>query len=69
MESDIYIKDTPALIFFGLVFTLIFGLWLKRRTKSFDFNNRSKFYFLFDNYELVGGLLIGVGLLFIAIFL
>jgi hypothetical protein len=69
LESEIYIKNTPALLLFGLVFTIIFGLWLKRRAKSFDFKNNSIFYFLFDNYELVGGVLIGIGLLFIAIFL
>jgi hypothetical protein len=69
LESEIYIKNTPVLLLFGLIFTVIFGLWLIRRAKSFDFNNNSIFYFLFDNYELVGGVLIGIGLLFIAIFL
>ncbi len=69
MGSETYIKDTPLLLLFGLLFTIIFGFWLRKRIVSFDFNNKSKFFFLLDNYELIGGFLIGIGLLFIVIFL
>ncbi|MBA9028572.1 hypothetical protein HNP81_003892 [Peribacillus huizhouensis] len=69
MGSETYIKDTPLLLLFGLFFTIIFGFWLRKRIISFDFNSKSKFFFLLDNYELIGGFLIGIGLLFIVIFL
>lgn len=69
MGSETYIKDTPLLLLFGLLFTIIFGFWLRKKIVSFDFNNKSKFFFLLDNYELIGGFLIGIGLLFISIFL
>ncbi|MBA9028532.1 hypothetical protein HNP81_003852 [Peribacillus huizhouensis] len=69
MGSETYIKDTPLLLLFWFLFTIIFGFWLRKRIVSFDFNNKSKFFFLLDNYELIGGFLIGIGLLFIAIFL
>lgn len=70
MESVTYIKDTQMLILFGLLFTTIFGFWLiKRITKhNRDFRNKSTLYFLWNNYELFGGLLLGIVLLIFAIF-
>lgn len=66
MKNDLYI-DTPMVLLFGLFFTFIFGFWLRKRINSFDFGNRSKFLFLLDNYELIGGVLIGIALLFISL--
>lgn len=62
MDTSLYI-DTPGVVLFGLLFTIGFGYWLRRRVTSTDYRNRSTFYFLMDNYELVGGFLIGIGLL------
>lgn len=69
MKSETYIKNTSALLLFGLLITIILGFWLRKRAISYDFKNKSKLYFLLDNYELTGGVLLGIGLLFIAIFL
>ena len=68
METEIYIKDTPMLLMFGLIFLIIFGLWLIKRVISYDFNNKSTFYFLWNNSELLGGILVGIGLLIIVVF-
>ncbi|KQU20784.1 hypothetical protein ASG65_22865 [Bacillus sp. Leaf13] len=69
MGSERYIKNTPMLLLFALLFIGIFGFWLRKRIFSFDFKNKSKLFFLLGNYELIGGVLIGIGLLFIVIFL
>lgn len=69
MGSERYIKNTPMLLLFALLFIGIFGFWLRKRILSFDFKNKSKLFFLLGNYELIGGVLIGIGLLFIVIFL
>jgi LPXTG-motif cell wall-anchored protein len=69
MESETSIKDTPTLLLFGLLFIIIFGFWLRKRVISYDFNKKSKFLFLLDNYDLIGGLLLGLGLLIIVMFL
>lgn len=69
MESEIYIKDTPMLLLFGFLFIIIFGFWLRKRVISYDFTNQSKLTFLLDNYDLIGAFLLGLGLIFIAIFL
>lgn len=57
------------LLLFAFLFIVIFGFWLRKRILSFDFKNKSKLSFLLDNFELIGGVLIGIGLLFIVIFL
>jgi hypothetical protein len=69
VERETYVKDTPMLILFGFLFIIIFGLWLRKRIISYDFSNNSKLLFLLDNYDLIGAVLIGLGLIFIAIFL
>jgi len=69
MGNETYIKNTPMLLLFALIFIVIFGFWLRKRIHLFDFKNRSKLFFLLDNYELIGGVLIGIGLLLIVIFL
>ncbi|EPD53759.1 hypothetical protein HMPREF1210_00582 [Paenisporosarcina sp. HGH0030] len=63
MEAEVYIKDTPMLLLFGLIFLVIFGIWLMKRVSSYDFKNESTFYFLWNNYDLIGGILVGLGLL------
>ena len=73
MEENItYIKDTPIIVIFGVLFISIFGWWLKRRYDRSDFSRESREYgkllFILDNYELVGAVLIGVVLILIAIF-
>lgn len=68
METEVYIKETPMLIMFGLIFLIIFGLWLIKRVKSYDFNNKSTIYFLWNNSDLIGGCLIGIALLIIVVF-
>jgi len=63
------IKNTPALVISGVLFISIFGWWFRRRYKNFDFTQRySKIFFILENYDLVGGTLIGVALILIAIF-
>ena len=66
METET-IKNTPALLFVGFIFVTFFGFWLRKRALSYDFKNRSKFLFLLDNIELVGGVLFGLFLLMGAI--
>ncbi|MFC6039010.1 hypothetical protein ACFPYN_06020 [Paenisporosarcina macmurdoensis] len=68
METETYIKDTPMLLMFGLIFLTVFGLWLIKRVISYDFNNKSTFSFLWNNSELIGGSLLGIGLLIIVVF-
>jgi hypothetical protein len=69
MEAEIYVKDTPMLWLFGILFLSIFGLWLRKRFIAFNFSKKySMFLFLLDNLELVGGVLVGV-LLILAPFL
>lgn len=68
METEVYIKDTPMLIMFGLIFLIIFGLWLMKRVKSYDFNNKSTIYFMWNNSDVIGGFLIGIALLIIVVF-
>lgn len=62
MEVEVFI-NTPMLLMFGLVFLVIFGLWLMKRVRSYDFKNKSMFYFLWQNADLVSGVLLGLGLL------
>jgi hypothetical protein len=69
MSIETHIKNTPMLLLFALLFIIIFGFWLRKRIISFDFKNRSKFFFFLDNYELICGVLVGIGLLFLVIFL
>jgi hypothetical protein len=68
METETYIKDTPMLLMFGLIFLSIFGLWLIKSVISYDFNNKSTFYFLWDNSNVIGGVMLGIGLLIIVVF-
>ena len=68
METETYIKNTPMLLMFGLIFLMVFGLWLIKRVISYDFNNKSTFHFLWNNSELIGGSLLGIGLLIIVVF-
>ncbi len=70
MEENItYIKDTPIIVIFGVLFISIFGWWLKRRYDRSDFSRGyGKLLFILDNYELVGAVLIGVAFILIAIF-
>lgn len=69
MESITYIKNTPALLVFGALFIVIFSWWLRKRYYSYDFTQRySKLFFILDNYELAGAVLIGIILILIAIF-
>jgi hypothetical protein len=68
METETYIKDTPMLLMFGLIFLSIFGLWLIKSVISYDFNNKSTFYFLCDNSNVIGGVMLGIGLLIIVVF-
>lgn len=68
MGNEKYIKDTPILLLFGLIFLIIFGLWLFKRIRSYDFKNKSTLLFLWENSDAIGGVLIGIGLLFIVIF-
>ena len=68
METETYIKDTPMLLMFGLIFLTVFGLWLIKRVISYDFNNKIIFSFLWNNSELIGGSLLGIGLLIIVVF-
>jgi len=69
MEIHSTIKDTPALVVSGIIFLVIFGPWLKRNFHRFDFSQKfGTLFFILDNYELVGALLIGIGLILIAIF-
>ena len=68
METETNIKDTLMLLMFGLIFLMVFGLWLIKRVISYDFNNKSIFYFLWNNSELIGGTLVGIGLLIIVVF-
>lgn len=51
------------------MFLIIFGLFLRRSFITYDFENKSTFWFLIDNYDFIGGILFGVGLLFAAVFL
>ncbi|MHB8075689.1 hypothetical protein [Desulfosporosinus fructosivorans] len=68
MEITTIIKNTPGLIISGLLFIIIFGWMLKRSIGRNDFSERtSKLMFLLDHYELIGGILIGVVLLLLAI--
>jgi flagellar biogenesis protein FliO len=69
MEIKLYVKDTPMLILFGMLFTIIFGLWLIKRVISYKTSHKSKYYFFLDNLSLIAGVVVGVGLLFIAFFL
>jgi flagellar biogenesis protein FliO len=69
MRIETHIKNTPMLLLFALLFMVVFGFWLRKRIMTFDFNKKSKFIFLLDNYDLIGGVLIGIGLLFMVIFL
>ncbi|MHB8127232.1 MAG: hypothetical protein ACYDEJ_16710 [Desulfitobacteriaceae bacterium] len=63
------IKNTPALLVSGALLIVIFGLWLRKRYYSFDFTQRyGKLFFILENYELTGAVLIGVILILIAIF-
>jgi len=62
VEVEVFI-NTPMLLMFGLVFLVIFGLWLMKRVRSYDFKNKSMFYFLWQNADLVSGVLLGLGLL------
>ena len=69
MEITTYVKDTPVLTMFGIIFIAVFGLWLRRNYQRFDFKRRySRVFFILENYELVGGVLIGMGLFLLAIF-
>lgn len=68
MENITYLKNTLALLIFGFLFFSIFGWWLRQRYHRFDFSQRyGKFLFLLDNYELVGGVVVGIGLILLAI--
>ncbi|KON69360.1 hypothetical protein AKG34_11730 [Peribacillus butanolivorans] len=69
MGSERYIKNTLMLLLFAFLFIGIFGFWLRKRILSFDFIYKSKLFFLLGNYELIGGVLIGISLLFIVMFL
>ncbi|MFE8699658.1 hypothetical protein ACFYKX_03360 [Cytobacillus sp. FJAT-54145] len=69
MQSETYIKDTPTLIVFSLLFIIIFGYWLQKRITAYNFQKNSKILFFIDNLGLIVGFLLGVGLLFIALFL
>lgn len=63
------IKNTPLLLLFGALFIGIFGSWLRKRYYSFDFTQRySKLFFILENYDLAGAVLLGIVLIIIAIF-
>lgn len=63
------INNVPLLMIFGMLFITIFGGWLRRRYKDFDFKQSySKLFFMLENYELVGATLIGVALVLLDIF-
>jgi hypothetical protein len=67
MRIDTHIENTPMLLLFALLYIIIFGYWLRKRIISYDFKNRSTLLFLLDNYELIGAVLIGLGLLLLVI--
>ncbi|MBB3909393.1 hypothetical protein B6A27_07295 [Anoxybacillus sp. UARK-01] len=68
METK-YIKDTPMLLLFGMLYIIIFGLWLIKRANSYKASQKSKYYLFLDNPSLIAGVVIGIVLLFIAFFL
>ena len=69
MEITTLVKDTPMLTMVGIILIVVFGWWLRRRYQRFDFKQEySRVFFILENYELVGVVLIGVGLVLLAIF-
>ncbi|TGE32858.1 hypothetical protein [Desulfosporosinus sp. Sb-LF] len=69
MHGTTYVKDTPVLMIFGITFIVFFGWLLRRNYQRFDFKRKySRLFFILDNYELVGAVLIGIGLIMVAIF-
>ena len=69
MEITTIVKDTPMLMMFRIIFIVVFGWWLRRRYQRFNFKRKySGVLFILDNYDLVGAVLIGIGLLLLAIF-
>lgn len=60
MKTETFVKDTPALLSFGLAYFIIFGFILRRRIISYDFTKKSTFWFLFDNFDMIGGFWFGI---------
>lgn len=69
LETQTHIQNNPAMIIIGSMFILIFGFLLSKNYISHDFSKEGKILFLLDNYKLIGGIFLGIGLLFIALLL
>ena len=69
MDNQQDIKNTPMLLLFGMLFTIIFGLWFIKKISSNKDHNKSLSFLILENLNLIAGILIGVVLLFIAFFL
>lgn len=69
MTVETYVQNTFALVIVGILLVISFGWLLSRSYNRYDFNqNGGRFNFLIENYELIGGLLMGLLLLSMAMF-